>query len=185
MAPKMKLFVDQDGDIEMDRHNFDSKPIVSTDEMSFFDQDVQGAIKDARDVVNKALQGLSEATPISHIPEIQHLKTTAQNLAKWSTDETTKIGIVGPSGHGKSSLINALLNIMEISPTNASGGAVTSIVTEFRQESPDQIAPILIEYERFSNDEISETIANPYRTIAVCGSWKTKTWMKDLRKLPI
>jgi energy-coupling factor transporter ATP-binding protein EcfA2 len=95
---------------------------------------------------------------MAHIPEFQSLKKEAEELTVFQTPQTKIIGLVGASGQGKSSLINSLLNCVEISPTNAGSRACTSIVTEFRQPKQNQNAPILIEIERFSNDGITEIV---------------------------
>jgi Dynamin family len=126
----------------------------------FYNEDFQRAITKGREIVKDILKSLENMKSISQIRDMQELKKEAFELSRYMANETRIIGLVGKSGFGKSSLINSLLHHPEISPTNASGAACTSIVTEFLQSKPNQEAPILIEIERFSNMEINELIEN-------------------------
>src|ERR1700761_5226018 len=129
-----------------------------TPETPYYSDEFQAAKYEGREISQRAFEALSAATTMAHIPEFQSLKKEAEELAVFQTPQTKIIGLVGASGQGKSSLINSLLNCVEISPTNAGGSACTSIVTEFRQPKQNQNAPILIEIERFSNDGIAEIV---------------------------
>jgi Dynamin family len=124
----------------------------------FYRREFQQAISEAITILERSEKALSSAASLSHVPEIHKLKNRAEELRRFTSNETRIIGLLGASGEGKSSLINSLLNYSEISPTNAGGAACTSVVTEFRQSKPDQTAEILIEIERLSDDQITEML---------------------------
>ena len=55
------------------------------------------------------------------------------------------VGLIGDSGVGKSSLINALLDTPDIALSGASGEACTNVITEYHQAQTSQKAPFTAE----------------------------------------
>ncbi|EON64079.1 hypothetical protein W97_03309 [Coniosporium apollinis CBS 100218] len=91
-------------------------------------------------------------------PDLHRLWTDAVELSKFRTSETRTVAVLGNSGAGKSSLINSLLDYAEIAHTGDDGAACTSVVTEYRQKTDIHSAPITIEVERMSGQEIDNLV---------------------------
>lgn len=69
------------------------------------------------------------------------------------------VGLIGDSGVGKSSFINALLDTPDIALSGADGGACTNVITEYHQAQPSQNAPFTAEITLFEQDSIQDTLA--------------------------
>ncbi|KAL9105754.1 MAG: hypothetical protein Q9187_008660, partial [Circinaria calcarea] len=78
-----------------------------------------------------------------------------------------KIGMIGNSGVGKSSLINALLDTSDLALEGSSGSACTCVITEFMQAYPNQLAPFTAEIVFFDREAreviIKEHLRDYYR----------------------
>ena len=88
--------------------------------------------------------------------------------------EPQRIGLVGDSGVGKSSLVNCVLNHNNLAfqvhshpsrqdfyliiTKGSSGGAVTSVVTEFHAFQPTQIQPFKVEIEMLEETHITDVL---------------------------
>jgi energy-coupling factor transporter ATP-binding protein EcfA2 len=162
----------EDGDIVMGG-TYNIKDEAPPD-APFYNEKFQKAIIKGRNIAKSIFEALSEVTAINQLKEIQEIRTEAERLSRFTLDKTRIIGLLGSSGEGKSSLINSLLGLPEISPTNAGGAACTSIVTEFRNRKMDQTSPILIEIERFTDEEmkgmIEQAVADYRKFVYMGGS---------------
>ncbi|KFY43961.1 hypothetical protein V494_01724 [Pseudogymnoascus sp. VKM F-4513 (FW-928)] len=101
--------------------------------------------------------GKSRLSPVEG-DNLQQLICDAKGLCKPEAPETRIVAILGDSGEGKSSLINSLLNIADLAKTGDSGGACTSVVTEYKLKTSNHTAPITIEVEYLSMEEIEDLI---------------------------
>ncbi|OBT81787.1 hypothetical protein VE02_09856 [Pseudogymnoascus sp. 03VT05] len=108
--------------------------------------------KDVADAMETAGQSLVAGG------DLQRLINDAKELSTFKSSETRTIAVLGDSGEGKSSLINSLLHFPDIAKTGDIGAACTSVVTEYRQKTTDHLAPITIEVEYLSIDEIEDLI---------------------------
>ena len=82
---------------------------------------------------------------INQVLDILKLLPTSTNVENWTQElgdfettnvvKTISIALVGHVGSGKSSLINALLNIEECTPTDDNGSSVTETVVEISSSS--------------------------------------------------
>ena len=86
------------------------------------------------------------------------LDNDALSLCEWEPCEKRKIAILGNSGEGKSTLINALLHCFDVAETDDAGLAVTSVVTEYHSRTSRHTAPFTVEAEHLTIDEIKGTI---------------------------
>ncbi|MCJ1309088.1 hypothetical protein MMC25_002743 [Agyrium rufum] len=69
----------------------------------------------------------------------------AKDSSRFDGGVFCKIGFVGDTGVGKSSLINALLNVEDIAKTDSAGQAVTAYVTEYRKSEARHQTPFVAE----------------------------------------
>ncbi|MCJ1307301.1 hypothetical protein MMC25_000947 [Agyrium rufum] len=69
--------------------------------------------------------------------------------------DAKRIGIVGESGVGKSSLINALLDEPDLAETADMGEACTNVVVEYRYLWPNQTTPFAARISFYSSEEIT------------------------------
>ncbi|KAG4437321.1 hypothetical protein IFR05_007217 [Cadophora sp. M221] len=90
--------------------------------------------------------------------QIYSMIQTANELRSFVAPSVCTIGIVGDSGVGKSSLINSLLDEMNLADTASLGAACTSVVTEYRSRLPQHSAKYTIEIDRMTDSEIEEQL---------------------------
>jgi hypothetical protein len=103
----------------------------------------------------------------SKLRELQHLDnehigqliTRANALHTETPDKFHTIAVLGDSGHGKSTLINSLLDAVGLCETGAEGRAVTSVVTEFHWKQEINPQPFSIEVEYLTQAGIEELVA--------------------------
>lgn len=89
---------------------------------------------------------------------IRRYHVEAETLSQFHPLSKRKIGLVGDSGVGKSSLINSLLDTCKdpLARTTAQGAAGTCVVTEYHFHNDNNF---VIEVEFFSEDELNEQLA--------------------------
>ncbi|RDL37034.1 Uncharacterized protein BP5553_04467 [Venustampulla echinocandica] len=125
----------------------------------FFTSTFQTALQRGLDIAKDAASAMEEAgLSIVEGGVLQRLISDAKGLSTFKGPGTRTIAILGDSGEGKSSLINALLHFPDIAKTGDIGAACTSVVTEYRQKTAIHVAPITIEVEYLSMSEIEDLI---------------------------
>ncbi|KAF2435416.1 hypothetical protein EJ08DRAFT_336765 [Tothia fuscella] len=128
------------------------------------------ALPEAKKILDEARQALQESGAPDKFPDdVAHIDAEFLEKFEWSPSSTKTIAIVGESNVGKSTMINALLNIDGLARTGASGKACTSIPMEFTQKPDRQKAPISIEVQLMSNEEQSTAVKNWVQAIHCCG----------------
>ncbi|KAI9807921.1 MAG: hypothetical protein M1825_005227 [Sarcosagium campestre] len=90
--------------------------------------------------------------------ELHRLWKTAVDLQNFQTPTSCRIGVVGDSGVGKSSLVNSLLDVGQIADTGDVGAACTSLVTEYRPRTQAQKENFTIEVDFMTQAEIDEQL---------------------------
>ncbi|KAK4152198.1 hypothetical protein C8A00DRAFT_35109 [Chaetomidium leptoderma] len=90
--------------------------------------------------------------------DLEKLLDDANELCAFEGSDIKTIAVLGDSGEGKSSLINALLGFHGIAKTGDIGSACTSVVTEYRQKTREHTAPITIEVEHLRASAIEEVV---------------------------
>ncbi|KAJ5560360.1 hypothetical protein N7513_002759 [Penicillium frequentans] len=98
-----------------------------------YDPGLQRGLGDVR----KQLSRLADIMQLSDLmidqgSILKELRPEAEDLSKFKYPESRTVGFIGTSGEGKSSVINSLLDKMNLSRASGSGSACTSVVTEFR-----------------------------------------------------
>ncbi|RDW73267.1 hypothetical protein BP6252_07174 [Coleophoma cylindrospora] len=125
----------------------------------FFTPVFQSALQDGLRIAKRTVTAIEKVVGSSGATGyLGGLLGDARKFSTFHTSDTRTIAVLGDSGQGKSSLINALLHFPEIARTGDIGTACTSVVTEYRQKTRDQQAPITIEVEYFSKSEIEEVV---------------------------
>lgn len=89
---------------------------------------------------------------------IRRYHEDAETHSQFHPHSKRKIGLVGDSGVGKSSLINSLLDTCKepLARATARGAACTCVVTEYHFHNDDDF---VIEVEMFSEEELNEQLA--------------------------
>ncbi|OAA60385.1 Dynamin, GTPase domain protein [Niveomyces insectorum RCEF 264] len=85
------------------------------------------------------------------------LREQAQALAAFSPQSAYIVGIVGDSGGGKSSVLNALLHHEGLTRTDSANAAVTCMAIEFWHHDRDDF---VLEVQPFALAELQEQVAN-------------------------
>lgn len=86
---------------------------------------------------------------------MKNLHERAKKLSRFQPLSTRKVGFVGASGVGKSSLLNSLLDFRGLARTTNNGAACTCVVTEYHYHDADDF---VVEVERFSIEELHEQL---------------------------
>ncbi|UNI13469.1 hypothetical protein JDV02_000212 [Purpureocillium takamizusanense] len=126
-----------------------------------FTSTFQDALKDGRKISEDAvaaIEGAMQASTAASTVELRQLLHTAKALTSFECTDTRTIAVLGDSGEGKSSLINALLHCPGVAQTSDAGSACTSVVTEYRQKKAEHSAPITVEVDYLSASEIEDLI---------------------------
>ncbi|KAI1777637.1 hypothetical protein F4818DRAFT_320307 [Hypoxylon cercidicola] len=109
------------------------------------------------DIVGQLVERLSRAEGSR---DVNRHRKAIQNLKKLAKNPKPVLGIVGPTGHGKSSLINALLGETRLVPTNCVK-ACTAVVTEIswnNSNNPERCYRAEVEF--ISADEWLDELKN-------------------------
>jgi GTP-binding protein EngB required for normal cell division len=135
----------------------------------YYDLAFQSAIRCAADTARK-IANVLEDCPSSE-PTISTLKEEAKSLSSYRSPPSRTIGLIGQSGHGKSSLINSLLNIEGLAVTGERGNAVTAFVIEYKYKRESQTSTFLVEASCLRPEEIDkqlEELLQQYRFPFIC-----------------
>ncbi|KAL8365133.1 hypothetical protein RB595_004106 [Gaeumannomyces hyphopodioides] len=126
----------------------------------FFDPSFQNALRGAVDIAKELVNLIGDlrGTEPPYYNALTRLLKDARRLGDFTGSETRTIAVLGDSGQGKSSLINSLLHYPDVAQTGDIGSACTSVVTEYRQKTNQQSAPIMLEVEYLSGSEIEDMI---------------------------
>ncbi|PTU21875.1 hypothetical protein P175DRAFT_0436233 [Aspergillus ochraceoroseus IBT 24754] len=90
--------------------------------------------------------------------DISALYEQVQMMSKFDYPATRTVGLIGDSGVGKYSLVNALLDQSGLSRSSGNGTACTSVVTEFRNVDERHQRPYTVEADFMGTDEIRELL---------------------------
>ncbi|KAH7323547.1 hypothetical protein BKA65DRAFT_70778 [Rhexocercosporidium sp. MPI-PUGE-AT-0058] len=125
----------------------------------YFNVDFQHGIRQAKAVAHR-IADILETCDLARDrdSQIYSMLQTAKELQNFVAPSVCTIGIVGDSGVGKSSLINSLLDEVNLADTAGLGAACTSVVTEYRLRLPKHSAKYTIEIDRMTNSEIEEQL---------------------------
>lgn len=125
----------------------------------YFDKDFQDALCTGKSVATNIADVLGTCELArDRQSQVFSMIQTANELSKFDAPSVCKIGIVGDSGVGKSSLINSLLDEPDLARTAGLGAACTSVVTEYQLRKPGQSAKYTIEIDRMTDSEIEEQL---------------------------
>ncbi|KAI4126304.1 MAG: hypothetical protein LQ338_003813 [Usnochroma carphineum] len=125
----------------------------------FFDKDFQYCLKSGKELVGAIPTDLTQCSLSSQSnSELSQLRKSADEMKSFESRAVRRVGIVGDSAAGKSSLINSLLNIPDLAHKGDHGSAVTSFVTEYHRRSPWHTAPFTIEAEYCDQEEINNQL---------------------------
>ncbi|KAK2812877.1 hypothetical protein FQN49_008342, partial [Arthroderma sp. PD_2] len=91
---------------------------------------------------------------------LQDILETACDLSSFRPQTERKVAVVGNTGTGKSSLINALLDRENLSDTSGLGTAVTSFVTEYRYLSDNEDFDYRVEIEYLHDADLDNEIVH-------------------------
>lgn len=86
---------------------------------------------------------------------MKNLHERAKKLSRFEPLSTRKVGFVGASGVGKSSLLNSLLDFRGLARTTNNGAACTCVVTEYHYHNADDY---VVEVKRFTIEELHEQL---------------------------
>lgn len=100
----------------------------------------RGAVRDLKKGVNTARAVLRDITPVlrglGNDPQLLNLIVAVTELQKKKSPRGPVIGVMGSTGAGKSSVINAMLDEESLVPTNCMR-ACTSVITEMSYNESD------------------------------------------------
>lgn len=142
---------------EMKEENPEESPVTRAFRKAKM-EDLEIAMQTAREILLTVKESLDKAINSEKYLELQrdmvtHKKKLVETLAK-SRAPRTVIGVVGDTGAGKSSVINALLEEEQLVPTSGMR-ACTAVVTEisYNPLTPQTPQPYRAEIEFISYDE--------------------------------
>ncbi|KAN0095627.1 hypothetical protein V8E51_016338 [Hyaloscypha variabilis] len=148
---------------DVSENNDNTEPYDVQDEEAplepFFTSSFQTALKNGLGIASKLDNAIEKLVGSSEpSSDLERLLKDARRLGTFQSSDTRTIAVLGDSGEGKSSLINALLHFPEIAKTGDIGAACTSVVTEYRQKTREHTSPITIEVEYLSPSEIEDLL---------------------------
>ncbi|KAF2462919.1 uncharacterized protein BDR25DRAFT_298822 [Lindgomyces ingoldianus] len=130
----------------------------------FYMPEVQEALANARTLTSRMASVLSSSNlHRENGSSIESLHRQATKLNGFQLPSSRIVGLVGDSGVGKSSLINSLLDKMELARASSSGTACTCAVTEYLFHDRDDF---IIHVDYFPLDELKkqfEELLRAYR----------------------
>ncbi|CAG9972550.1 unnamed protein product [Clonostachys byssicola] len=135
------------------RHNVHEEPLP---EDIFHSPAFQQALRDAKSLTAD-LKAVMDDAPLLHDHEstISKLHEEAVKLSSFEYPTSRRIGFVGDSGVGKSSLLNSLLDYKDLARASNSGEACTCVVTEYHYHQYDHMD---VQVELFTTQELNEQL---------------------------
>ncbi|CAH0050893.1 unnamed protein product [Clonostachys solani] len=135
------------------RHNVHDEPVP---EDIFHSPAFQQALRDAKRLTAD-LKAVLDDAPLLHDHEstIAKLHEEAVKLSSFEYPTSRRIGFVGDSGVGKSSLLNSLLDYKDLARASNSGEACTCVVTEYHYHQHDHMD---VKVELFTTQELNEQL---------------------------
>ncbi|EXJ86047.1 hypothetical protein A1O1_06416 [Capronia coronata CBS 617.96] len=135
----------------------DGLPREETPDEPFFSPAFQSALHACQTIANDTASAIEKLLQSGYkSDDLDKFRADAERLSMDQTTALRTIAIIGDSGEGKSSVINCLLDFPELAKTGDIGEACTSVVTEYRLKTQEQQAPITIEVEYLSKQEIEQ-----------------------------
>ncbi|KAJ5759388.1 hypothetical protein N7520_006544 [Penicillium odoratum] len=106
------------------------------------------------------------ASDLAHDPNssLHKLRSDAKIMSEFQYPEKRTVGFIGDSGVGKSSLINCLLDQINLAKSSGEGSACTCVVTEFRNVDDDHQEPFTVEADYMNTEERSELLQELLRS---------------------
>lgn len=149
---KTKLAEGSSSNLITDEDAGDEMPPVER----FHQPSFQQGFAEARQIMADVTELLTVSS-LRHEPDptVERLHKEAKVLSRFQCSVIRKIGFVGDSGVGKSSIISSILDVKSLVRTSNSGAACTCIITEYHYNNRDNF---VIEIELFSVDEVMEQI---------------------------
>ncbi|VUC28222.1 unnamed protein product [Clonostachys rosea] len=134
-------------------HNVHDEPVP---EDIFHSTGFQQALRDAKRLTSDLKTVLDDAPLLQdHESTIAKLHEEAVKLASFEYPTSRRIGFVGDSGVGKSSLLNSLLDYKDLARASNSGEACTCVVTEYHYHQHDHMD---VQVELFTTQELNEQL---------------------------
>ncbi|OJD13291.1 hypothetical protein AJ78_06233 [Emergomyces pasteurianus Ep9510] len=123
--------------------------------LPYYDAQFQRYLRDGKNVATTIAELLRNFAIANEAgSSLNRIFETATELSQYNSPTTRIVGVVGNTGQGKSSLVNALLDEKELAKTNSMGGSVTSFVTEYRYALPHHTSAYVVEVEYLKDDEL-------------------------------
>lgn len=130
---------------------------------------VQEAFVKAKELMGDLASVLGSGTlHLESSTSVNSLHRRARELSQFQCPPTHTVGFVGDSGVGKSSLLNTLLDMDELSNSGGGGTACTCVPTEYRYHDKDDFA---VKVEQFSREEFEgqlTELVRSYRYFHLC-----------------
>ncbi|CZR67592.1 uncharacterized protein PAC_17491 [Phialocephala subalpina] len=138
---------------------YDTNDETPPEDEPYFNKDFQRALQAGKSIAQQigSVLGICELAR-DRESQVFSMIQTANELSQFDAPSVCKIGIVGDSGVGKSSLINSLLDETDLARTAGLGAACTSVVTEYRLRKRGQSAKYTIEIDHMTDVEIEEQL---------------------------
>ncbi|KAF7544840.1 hypothetical protein G7046_g9700 [Stylonectria norvegica] len=133
-------------------------------EHRFYTADFQAKLEEIREILNDTAMVMKESHNFRSSPESCCMWQRVTELSEFKTEDSRKIAITGGSEDGKSGIINSLLDIPGLAPTEAVGSRCTSVVTEYRQKPKQFRDPIVIEVDFLESCEMEEMVSQLLET---------------------
>jgi Dynamin family len=137
----------------------------------FHDAALQKVMSDAYKLAGSVWKALAKCPMGSEVSCVK-LQAEALALSYYEMPVTRLIGVIGQSGHGKSSLINSLLDVDGLAITGEIGSAVTAFPIEYAHKTREQTSDFTVTATFLTSEEINEHLGEllqDYRRPALAG----------------
>lgn len=132
----------------------------------FYSLGFQRVLSQAKDLARNLANEISSGNLHTDEKSIIHgLHSRAKDASCYRSPETLKIGLVGNSGAGKSSLVNSLLDIKNFAKVGDSGEACTCVATEYHYHN---LKTYTIEVVYFTKERLLEQFKTHLKAYRRC-----------------
>ncbi|KAJ5646831.1 hypothetical protein N7490_003203 [Penicillium lividum] len=154
---------DSSDDADDELYNFRQESLPSA---PLYDQRLQTGLKDVKSHLADLVHAMG-ASDLVHDPNssLHKLRSDAKIMSEFQYPEKRTVGFIGDSGVGKSSLINCLLDQINLAKSSGEGSACTCVVTEFRNVDDDHQEPFTVEADYMNAEERSELLQELIRSV--------------------